>query len=384
MSLFQKMLHKGGQSWVVILKEAPDKRAEEALIRIFTERLDIPGDDALKIVRSAPIILFDERNGQEAGEIKMVLNETGARTTVTNDPGEIKKLPRVVWPKKVELTDLKAGGGSFPEAPPPFTLPKPSKPITPTPKPVVPTQPKTMPMPPPVTQASPSEKMPPPSVSGEWKSKYENLQQSYLSAIDRLERKEAELQTTLNRAKQLEQEMERFQEERPDRKVQELELKLRDFTQEKDLLIRERDLVRERAEGTEKELSALRNLQSALEKEKETLEGEKEHLVKEKEHAVSVREHAEKAAEGLRKELAEAEALQESLQKEIERLRAEKERPLAELEKIKAALEAQLETFERQADPLKSQLERVGKLLEILRSPPKGPGSRRIVAPPEQ
>ena len=132
---FRKSSSKENQpSWAVILKGVPDKKVEEVLIRLFTEKLDVPGDDALKVVRSAPIILFDERTSREAEHIKLILNKTGARTAISNDPHEFKRFPRVAWPRRINVEDLGAGlETASPLAPPstksPISPPPPSKPF---------------------------------------------------------------------------------------------------------------------------------------------------------------------------------------------------------------------------------------------------------------
>lgn len=148
-----KEAKKEGGSWGVILKGVPDKKVEEALIRIFTERLRVPGEDAQKIIRSAPLILFSDRTARDAEQIKLLLNQTGARTAISNDPGDFRILPRVAWPGTIDIADL-AGEDEIPA--PPESL-----------KPVIPSPPK-IPMPP----APPLE---------DWKMKYENLYREFLA-----------------------------------------------------------------------------------------------------------------------------------------------------------------------------------------------------------
>ena len=397
---FQKK-ESNGNSWGVILKGVPDKKTEEGLIRIFTERLDVPGDDALKIIRSVPIILFDERDPREAEQMKLILNQTGARTAISNDPNDFKKLPRVVWPKKVEAQDLGVEQAAAPPPPaPPFSRPAtpaaPTQPSSSTPPPVFPKVPptassfpwgppsrpvpETPPAPAPRAPAPPQPKplFSPAPVPDDMRIKYENLQQSYLGAVDRLEKKDVELQAALEKVRSLEQEtsslsfqLERFQKASFEEKIAELETKVKVLTEQKDWGLKERDEWKDRSEGVEQELSKLQNLQAALEKEKEALEKERERLAQEKEQAVSAGQHLEKSLEGLRREFSESESLRESLQKEIAELQAEKERPISELEKIKGELQGQIDSITKQARPLQSQLESLEKVLATLRGSKK-------------
>ena len=359
---------KESQSWAVILKGAPDKRSEENLIHVFTERLNIPGDDALRIIRSAPIILFDERNSREAEQIKLALNQTGVRTGISNDGGELKKLPRVVWPRKIEAPELHLSR----MASPPPSLPQPSLKSS---KPLTPPEPKPVQAPPPpmerLVPAAPPPPVATPPASDEWKVKYQNLQESYLSAMDRLKKREAELKTALERSKKLEQDssslysqLERFRKERIEEKVSELEIKLRVTAEERELAIAERDETRRRLERYEQELGELRNFRSALEKEKELFRTEKE-------EALRTRQQAEKAAETLRRELSQAIDSQDLFKREAQILRSDKEKLLGEIEKVKVDLDSHFDALRSQSEAVNVQLNRLEKLLEALRGTAK-------------
>lgn len=423
-------------SWAVILKGAPDKKVEEALIRIFTERLDVPGDDALKVIRSAPIVLFSERTAREAEQIKLIFNKTGARTAISNDPHEFKKFPQVAWPKVVRLEDL--GGGA--EATPSTSLP-PTQPIipsrpSPTPsvfksqKPVIPSAPKTPPplqFPPAPTRPfpqNPSPPSPPPSpapaaapppaypplpqrplppkpplespVSGaseEWKRKYETLQQSYRDAMDRLEKRESELKSVQERAKKLETEIsllqpqiEKFRRERFEERIRDADMQMKALLEDRNQVMLERDQIKQEAEGLHQEFLRLQELVSSLEAEKGVFETERERLSQERDQAWVNYQEAEKSLDELRREILQGREIRESLQREIITLRVERERPVLELEKIKAELERQIESMEKQADPFRSQLRRIEKLFETWKGPAKSASSasaRTKAAPAE-
>lgn len=341
---------KESSSWAVILKGIPDKRSEENLIHLFTERLNIPGDDALRIIRSLPIILFDERNSREAEQIKLALNKTGVRTSISNDLDELKKLPRVVWPRKIEAPELHlpqvyplSSQASF----------KPLKPVAPSdPKPAQMLRPAERIVPTPSSPPS-SPSLPPPPASDEWKIKYQNLQESYLNAMDRLKKKEAELKTALDRSKKLEQDssslytqLERFRKERIEEKVSELEIKLKVVAEERDLAAAERDETRRRLELQDKELAEIRASRTLLEKEKETLKAEKEEVLR-------ACQEAEKGADSLRREIAQHLEAKEKLSLEIE--------------KVKVDLESYFDSLRSQSEAVNAQINRLERLLEALR-----------------
>lgn len=217
LKLPSSLFKKDPQSWAVILRAAPDKESQEALARIFTEKLNLALDDAQKIVQSSPIVLFEKRGSREAEQIKLCLNETGVRTAISNDTEEFKRLPRVVWPKKVELKDF------GPKAPQPITA-------TSAPKPP----------------------------STEWETKYKTLQQSYLEIIARLEKKETELVTLQDKLKQMER------ESLSSPKLAELGAQLKVLSQENEKLTRERDEAKTKRQGA--------SLKTELEKIKNQLE----------------------------------------------------------------------------------------------------------------
>lgn len=311
---FGKSSKENLASWTVILKNAPDKKSEEALMLIFTERLNVPGDDALKVIRSAPIILFDERSSREAEQIKLILNKTGARTAISNDPSEFKKFPKVAWPKRIAVEDLGAETEIGPIAPTPLSPPT-SQSVFKE-KVIVPTPPKprmASPIPPaPPSPIIPTPSTPPPSLAGvseEWKNKYESLQKSYLNAVDKLEKKEVEIKTAQDRLKKLESEV-----------------------AEKERAVREREQIKQQAENFQGELQKLRGVFGSLEKEKQ--------------EALTAREQAEKASEASQKEnqklQREVQRLQEEhggLEKENAGLRSEKANLISELDKIRRDIE---------------------------------------------
>lgn len=403
-------------SWVVILKGAPDKKVEENLIQILTGRLDVPAEDALKVVRAAPIILFNEKTAREAEQIKLVLNKTGARTAISNDPHEFKKFPRVSWPRPVSMEELARGeAGATPALPPALASPpssfKTEKPIVPkspfkpvfppaaAPKPIV-SKSAPPPVTPPFSMPPPGTASPPtPRATDEWKIKYDNLQQSYSQLRSDLERKDSELSQLRsqfekkgselnaeeNRAKKLETEiamltsqLERYRTERYEEKVEGLERRLKGITDERDWTIRDRDQVRNELENLGRELAALRSKLQILESEKNAIQVEKGQLVLEKEQAAKARQQAEKAMEDLRREILQARDIRESQQKDINILRLEKERPIPELERLKSDLENHIEGMSKQAEPFRSQLKRIENLLEML----KGGRNQSTLPPP--
>ena len=149
--------------WKVILKGIPDKQAEGNFVSILTGKLNTSADDALKITKSLPIVLFSNLTSHEAEEIKLFLNETGVRSAISNDPDEMRNLGKVTWPKKVTIADLTDFDEHIP-APPPFASssttepesPKLSEPSFPS-KPVIPLKPKPvipLPLPQPLATSS--------------------------------------------------------------------------------------------------------------------------------------------------------------------------------------------------------------------------------------
>ncbi len=374
---------KESQAWAVVLKGIPDKKSEENLIHIFTERLNIPGDDALRIVRSSPIILFDERNSREAEQIKLALNQTGVRTSISNDVNELKKLPRVVWPRKVEAPEL-----HIPRVPPP-SLPQPSlkssKPMAVPPEP----RPRPVPLaaaerfapPPPPPLPPPVPSAPPQPVTDEWKIKYQNLQESYLSAMDRLKKREAELKAALERGKKLEQDstslysqLERFRKERIEEKVSELEIKLRVTAEERELAAAERDEARRRLERNEHETQELRSSRSLLEKERETLKAERD-------EALLARQQAERVTESLRREITQTADIQDALRRQVQSLQGDKEKLVLEIEKVKVDLESYFDSLRSQSEVVGAQLSRVERVLEALKGTAKPKPAATASAP---
>ncbi len=319
------------ESWGVILKGVPDKKVEEALIRILTERLNVPGDDALKIIRSSPIILFSDRSAREAEQIKLILNKAGVRTAISNDPSDFRTLPRVAWPQKIEVSHLE---GEEIQAPlPPLPSPKSTKPI-------VPPAPK-VPIPPPA----------PPPVTDEWKIKYESLLRSHSDLVERSEKNFRELQTRLK------------------------------------ILTEEKDKTQKALEEIRKELTHSQEAQQSLQREKTALETERTRLAQEK-------ERAEKTLGEIRKELMRSQEIRESLQKEINLLRLDRERLIPEVEKIKSAMEAQLKISENLLNLVKESPKPLGlgpkpaqapitPILPPKRSPKGGTGSTPVgIIPP--
>lgn len=197
MSLFQKIFSSEAKkdpapSWVVILKGIADPKSEEALVRVFHQRLEIPREDGLKIVRSAPLILFDERTVEEAEQIKMILNQVGAQTAISNDPDEFNRLGRVLWPKRVEADRLGAGldaGASTP----PSAKPAATSPVA---EPVIPSPPKPEPRLPKAKPTPPKAEVPPPPPVNEWRARYEER-------IKRLEGEIAQLRKELIRHREI-------------------------------------------------------------------------------------------------------------------------------------------------------------------------------------
>lgn len=381
-----KKKQSNATSWVVILKGAPDKRTEEALIKIFTERLEVPGDDALKVIRSAPIILFGDRTAREAEQIKLIFNKTGARTAISNDPNEFKKFPRVSWPKEITIEEL-AGGLEEPGVPPPsepssafkapprpaapaspltpttsppiamppkktpsvsFQPPAPLPPVTPPPVPQPPVAPRPAPQPP-LFQPTPSPRpslIPSfpssPPVSDEWKNKYEGLQQSYRDVVDLLEKKETDIKTLQNQAKVLEQQLE---------DVQNLRNRVNSLEREKVEAVTAYQESVKALEELRREFSLIRDTQETLQKEMNIL----------------------------RSELHQSRSENSRLRSEGEVLRSEKEKLVIETERFGADLAGRLKSLQQYIDALKG--------LGSAAAAPKteaGPAAAFIPAPPRE
>ena len=358
----------GNQAWGVILKNVPNKQAEANLLRLLTDQLNTSADDAGKILQAVPIILFNNLTSLEAEQFKLRLNETGARTGISNDPEELRGLPLVSWPKKMTAVDLgEMEGSSNIPTPPPFlppapapssplppksTLPPfssssfpktaPSSPIPPSsspigrekpsaPLPVIPSRPAT-PLPP--AHSFPSAPPPPQPVSSvppgeDWKKKYDFLQKSYMDALGKLERKEAELRSGQERLAGLSQESLERQRERDDAS-------------------RDRDHLRLQAEISQQETQSL------------------------KEQLDSVAQEKEEALEGFRREIQQNAGVRDSFERELVVLRAEKESLKSEvanlLEGIKVDLQLRISELMKPVEPLRSHLHRVETLLGNIQS----------------
>ena len=251
------------QTWGVILNETPDKKAEENLLRIFTERLHIPGEDALKIIHSVPILLFDDRSADEAEDIKMILDGLGARADISNDPKTFKKLSRISWPKRIEAADFATGVIERPLVPPAPSAPsnggsgeKPS---------------------------APEKPLPPTPVPEDWEAKYSALQKSFLDTLTGVKNFEQRIASLKEEKGRVEKELLAL------RNVLSALEKERDVLKvEKEVLMKEKDealLTRqealESAEGLRKEVNQGRALQESLHKEINILVLEKERPVRE-------------------------------------------------------------------------------------------------------
>jgi len=95
------------RSWRLILSKAQTGESKKALLWILTEKLKLPLHDAQSILRSKPIILFDQKTKQEAEELNLIFNQEEIKTLLSNNPEDIKTLPRVRWPKNITQEDLK-------------------------------------------------------------------------------------------------------------------------------------------------------------------------------------------------------------------------------------------------------------------------------------
>lgn len=128
-------------SWKVILKVIPDSQIEENLISILTSKLNASVEDVRKITQSLPIILFSNLTSREAEKLKLLLNETGVRSAISNDPDEMQGLGVVTWPKKITANDLVDFEDNIP-VPPAYSTPSaPEKPSSKSPDPVFPSRP---------------------------------------------------------------------------------------------------------------------------------------------------------------------------------------------------------------------------------------------------
>ncbi|GEM_PF-2402996 len=392
-----------GQSWAVILKGVPDKQSETNLVRLLTDQLNTSADDAAKIVQAVPIILFGNLTSHEAEQIKLRLNEIGARTGISKDPEELKGLPLVSWPKKITLQDL--GGainptipapppflppaaGSPPPSAPPMTLrpqaplppvtrerlftslpPKstPSPSISPTlsprekpseippsvpapsmPKPVIPSRPLPPASFPPAAAPAPTFNLPPLPPAEDWKAKFDQLQRSHAEVLNKLEKKELDL-------KEMQDHVRQFMQESESRKKEGQEA------------TRERDRFRLESDVFQQEINNLRERLTILEKERdETLES-------------------------LRTEMQQNASARDSLEKVIALLHAEKESMQTEvgglLKSIKSDLEFRISELMRPIEPLKAHLKRIEVLLEgynrlSIQEPLEGHSRRPPKTPP--
>lgn len=348
---------KEERSWRVLLKGAPDKAAEQNLTRFLKEKLAVSEEDALAIVRSAPLVLFEERTKEEAEQIQTLLTkETGVRVVVTRDPEEIRNLPRVVWPKRVSLSLLLKEQVPLKEAAPP--PPPPRKVPLPPPKPAKPTPAPVPPKPtPPVAERAPER-------SPDWKGKYEGLQKSYLEGVGRLEKNETELQGLR-------------------KKILDLEGELRKLSEEKNGLARERDTFRNRADALAKEKEERVQAQKAFEKPLEELRQETARLKDQLQSVAQERDHFASERDRLAARIQEMETRKHELEKEfaafkeeMERLRREElidiqelrsyfqsREPLLELEKTRTRLEGELTASRREREELEAQLKSVDGIL---------------------
>jgi uncharacterized phage infection (PIP) family protein YhgE len=300
---------KGPRSLRIILQKVPDKKAEAAVVHLLTEKLHVMGDDAAKVVRAVPIILFDELTVKEAEQINLFLKQLGARSAISNDPNDAKKFPRVHWPRKIDLDTL---AKLEPEKPAPLL----SAPLRPPAAPVA---------------------APPPSftASQEWKTKYDLLEKSYLAAMDRLKTRETEL-------KNLQEQLGKLK--KPEEILPPLEMKIRSLSEEKERLARERAEIQTRAEtlAHEKDRVAqtFHESQRTLEEKVRTLAEERERLAKEHREMQS-------RTESFERQLGQFQDLNFLL---------EKPDPLGELEKTREQLRNQLEALAKRKEELKSQL----------------------------
>lgn len=378
----------GKGSWRVVLKGVPDKQVEGLLVQLLTDRLNAAADDATKIVQAVPIILFSNLTSHEAEQIKLRLNETGARTAISNDPDELKGFAMVSWPKKVSPQDLVDVADNFP-APPPFfpstplpslpsvsrpssgpglaksaqpvtpSLPKPrpSAPIPPNPpipsspesrprekpvmsRPIIPLRPSA-PAPPSVSPAAPVST----PLSEDWRTKYETLQKSHLEILSKLEKKEMDLKLAQDRMKSFTQGSETLE-------------------REKEQLRSERERLKVQCEISLQEIEALKMRLNVLEQERAETLG------------------------GLRREIQQHASTREVLQREISALRGDRENLLSELtvllEGVKAGLESRIAELMIPVEPLKFHLKKVDSLLDAFRRPEEPPSPERSDPGPEE
>ena len=376
------------QSWVVILKGTPDKKSEEALMQIFSSRLHVPEEDAQKIIHSVPIILFDQCNAREAEQMKLALNQTGARTAISNDPQEFKKIPRVSWPKKVALEDLTNGVNGLSPRPvfssiplnalkpvvplakksaasapanesPTFPVSMPETPVSPGPskkdwkhKPEA-RSPKP-PVPAPASEEAPCA--PSTSADQDWKRKYEELYQTYLELKSRFEKREDEFQENLGQ----------IVHER-DQAFQQMESLKQELLQAHTL---SQESLRNLSEGpTDKVIEQLQQQLIHAQERQDTLEGQVERLIDEREKAYQARDEAVGKVDGLCQEIQQGKERQNALEKEIGSLKRENEKALLQLAKIKGELENRFEQTVKQRMELEFEIVEVQKLLEALGKP---------------
>ncbi len=357
----------GNGSWRVVLKGVPDKQVEANIVRLLTERLNASADDAAKIVRTVPIILFSDLTSNEAEQIKLRLNETGARTSISNDSDELRGLAMVSWPKKVSPDDFVGASESIPSPPPflpsatPSSAPRPplpsmtslppvkslpprplpsippaltprenrerrmgERPVVPLssslPQPVIPSRPMA-PMPP----ASPLPPIPPPVPQEDWKAKFDQLQRLHAEALSKLEKQELEL-------KEMQDHVRGFMHEAGSRQRESQEA------------TRERDRFRLQVDVFQQEIATLKDRLALLERERE------------------------ETLESLRAEIQQNASARDSLEKVITMLHSEKETMQAEvgalLKSIKTDLEFRIAELMRPVEPLKGHLKKTEVLLD--------------------
>ncbi len=329
---------KEARSLKVILQKAPNKKVEEALIHLLTEKLHVLNEDAAKVIHAVPIILFDELTVKEAEQLNLLLKQLGAKSAISNDPNDHKKFPRVHWPKKIEMEAL---GKIAPEriAPPPPSAP-PSAP---------PPRPSAQPAP----SASPSF-----TAVQEWRTKYDALEKSYLDSLDRLKKREAELKASQDQMEKLQKEvrvlpseMDRSLKKKLEETVPPLEMKVKVLSEEKEQLTKERHEIQTRAETLAQEKDQVSR--TYLESQR-SLEEKVRALSQEKERLAQDRTEMQHRAEAFERQLRHFEDLNTLL---------EKEEPLLELEKAKAQLQGQIETTVKRKEELRTQLGVVENLL---------------------
>ena len=180
---------EGGYTpWQVILKGLPDKRAEENFSRLLTDRLNVGADEISQIMQSIPVIIFSDLTSHEAEKIKLILNETGVRTAISNDPDELRGLAVVTWPKKITPQDLAHFNAEIPP-PPPFAPPSGKPPENPPPPPSPPSPPAAPPPPPPPSPAPPLPSSPSsPSSKEKLVQDLEKMKEELKAQLDRLEK----------------------------------------------------------------------------------------------------------------------------------------------------------------------------------------------------